>query len=166
MTQDLGSLAKSVARSFTKVPRRKIDHYGLSVSPDDPKIKCPANYDQIYPDGISPFTAYSFLKEHFGTPQWRIRNNAEYEKIQWMYFLKGKTSYLEIYDWKLISWHVRVSYEKACEFRKVGCRTTAFADSRICEVEGCYPSNCPSLRDDRNVYRQNYVCAGHILGVT
>jgi hypothetical protein len=164
MTKDLSSLAKSVVRSFTKVPRSKIDHFGLSYNPNDQKIKHPANYDPICPDGISPFTAYSFLKEHFGTPQWRIRNNAEYDKIQWMYFLKGKNSYLEIYDWKLISWHIGVSYEKATNSGKTDVGRLLSQIREYAKLKSAIPQSDLRYEMIANVYRQNYARAGHILG--
>jgi hypothetical protein len=164
MTKDLANLAASVARSFSKVPRDKVNHFELSYDPHDSKITHPANYDSIYPDGISPFTAYSFLKEHFGTPQWRIRNNAEYEKIQWMYFLKARTSYLEIYDWKLISWHVRVSYEKVANAGKKDVERLLSQIREYARLKGTIPQSDLRYEMIANVYLQNYTRAGHILG--
>jgi hypothetical protein len=60
-------------------------------------------------EGVSPYVAYSFLKSHFGVPQYKVKTLAEYDKVQWEYFIKGKNSYLRVYDWKLFDWSIGIA---------------------------------------------------------
>jgi len=55
------------------------------------------------PLAVSPFTVYSFLKEHFGPARvvWS-------DRTQWEFLLKAGDVYLAVYDWKLFSWNIGV----------------------------------------------------------
>jgi hypothetical protein len=45
-------------------------------------------------EGISPYVAYSFMKERFGAPQRKAKTLREYDKIQWTYYIKSNNSML------------------------------------------------------------------------
>jgi hypothetical protein len=62
----------------------------------------------VLTEGISPYVAYSFLKAHFGAPQYKMKNLSDYDKVQWQYFIKSSKSYLRIYDWKLFDWSIGI----------------------------------------------------------
>ncbi|HEY1772568.1 MAG TPA: hypothetical protein VGH91_05190 [Gammaproteobacteria bacterium] len=59
----------------------------------------------LKPEGVSPYQAYSFLKETFGQP-----NSDEFDdmKTQWQYALQSSDAYYEIYDWKVFTWSIGV----------------------------------------------------------
>ncbi len=59
--------------------------------------------------GISPYAAYSFMKERFGPPQRKAKTLKEYDKVQWTFYIKSNNSMLRVYDWKLFEWSIGVA---------------------------------------------------------
>ena len=69
------------------------------------------------PRGISAFVVYSFLKEHFGRPNWV---DPDGDRITWEYSLKGPRRYLAVYDWKLHDWGIGIRLPESSSDEKVG----------------------------------------------
>ncbi len=157
MKQGLQDLKKSVRKSFTKVPKNKVDNLGQTSGPDP-----------IYVERISPYIAYTFLKAHFGRPQWVIHSYADYDKIQWTFYLKGRHCYLEIYDWKLINLNIRIETDRTSianyqrEMMKDVKLLLSYI-SRYAKLKGPIPLQELRYEMIANVYRQNYTRAKYSL---
>lgn len=63
-----------------------------------------------HPRGISPYTAYRFLKETFGQLN-TSREGWDTSRVTWEYVLKGPRAFISVYDWKFYSCNFGVKFK-------------------------------------------------------
>jgi hypothetical protein len=66
----------------------------------------------LKPDELSPYDVYITLKEAFGNP-----NSLHFDdiKCQWQFALETPHAYVEVYDWKVLTWSIAVYLKPGAE---------------------------------------------------